>query len=114
MKKLLSRLLGALLKPRDPLADLRVEPVGEDYWRLRAEWQAQDQLDALAEGEHVICGYTNVAYGTRGYSLHALRLAGLMYSTSETGLPGESGRFRYRLTPAGRAAAPRLRLTGPA
>lgn len=63
---------------QDALAALRVEPTEDQRIILRSEWQQCDMLDALKAGEHVISDYTNVAYGTRGYSLMALAREGLM------------------------------------
>lgn len=72
---------------------------------MRSEWQQQDMIDALIEGEQVISGFTNAAYGTRGYSLRALEVSGLMRCTHEIGLPGEYGRYRFTPTAAGIAKA---------
>jgi hypothetical protein len=72
----------------------------------RKAWQDADKLAALREGEHVLKDSADVAFGSRGYSLHALERAGLMrIERVLRQSPMEDGSWRFIPTDAGRAAA---------
>lgn len=78
MRKILDLLLRRAPRPPvDPLADLRQPVSDEDYWRLKREWQQEDMLDALRDGEHFIPMHANAAAG-RGLSITYLCDMGLM------------------------------------
>lgn len=64
----------------DPLATLKSVPDPEVARAVAQEWQEQDQIDALRVGAQVLLRAQSVSYGTRGYSLRCLELAGLMTS----------------------------------
>lgn len=64
----------------DRLAGLKSPPDPVLARALAQEWQDQDMIDALSTGPQVLLRSASVSYGTRGYSLRCLELAGLMIS----------------------------------
>jgi hypothetical protein len=88
----------------DPIASLREPITIERYFELQSEWQEHDRWDALRDGVHLMSDYTNVARGTRGYSLLWLEMDGYMrVERIKPARPDHPWSHRYTPTAAGLA-----------